>query len=126
VFYNAHAVDTRVPSLVGSARLTNLISQADGGSLSLLYVVPPVLLIAAGFAVSRVVGATEPTDGAKAGAFVLAGYLPLAVIGAFLFRYTVGDGTIAPDLITAVLLAGMVYPAVFGAVGGAGATLLRD
>jgi hypothetical protein len=126
VFYNGHFVDTQVPSLVGGSQLTNLISQADDGSLTLLFVVPPVLLTVAGLAVSRVAGATEPVDGAKAGAFVLAGYLPLAVLGAFLFRYSVGDGTVAPDLVTAALLAGAVYPAVFGAVGGAGATLLSD
>ena len=126
VFYNGHFVDTQVPSLVGGSQLTNLISQADGGSLTLLFVVPPVLLTLAGLAASRVAGATEPVDGATAGAFVLVGYLPLAVIGAFLFRYSVGDGTVAPDLVTAALLAGAVYPAVFGAVGGAGATLLSD
>jgi hypothetical protein len=126
VFYNGHFVDTRVPSLVGGSQLTNLISQADGGSLSLLYVVPPVLLVVAGLVAGRVAGATEPVDGAKAGAFVLVGYLPLAVLGAFLFRYSVGDGAVAPDLVTAVLLAGAVYPALFGAVGGAAATLLSD
>ena len=126
VFYNGHFVDTQIPSLVGGSQLTNLISQADGGSLTLLFVVPPVLLTLAGLAAGRVAGATEPADGAKAGASVLVGYLPLAVIGAFLFRYSVGDGTVAPDLVTAVLLAGAVYPAAFGAVGGAGATLLSD
>ncbi|WP_280586593.1 transporter [Halorubrum sp. Boch-26] len=126
VFYNGHFVDTRLPSLVGGSQLTNLISQADGGSLSLLFVVPPVLLTVAGLAASRLAGTTEPVDGATAGAFVLVGYLPLAAIGAFLFRSPVGDGAIAPDLIAAVLLAGAVYPAVFGAIGGAGATLLSD
>ncbi|TKX80279.1 transporter [Halorubrum sp. SD626R] len=126
VFYNGHFVDTQVPSLVGGSQLTNLISQADGGSLTLLFVVPPVLLTLAGLAAGRIAGATEPVDGAKAGASVLVGYLPLAVIGAFLFRYSVGDGAVAPDLVTAVLLAGAVYPAAFGAVGGAGATLLSD
>ena len=126
VFYNGHFVDTQIPSLVGGSQSTNLISQADGGSLTLLFVVPPVLLVLAGLVASRVAGATEPADGAKAGAFVLVGYLPLTVIGAFLFRYSVGDGTVAPDLVTAALLAGAVYPAAFGAVGGAGATLLSD
>ncbi|MFC6772375.1 transporter, partial [Halorubrum pallidum] len=38
--------------------------------------------------------------------------------GAFLFRFTVGDGAVAPTLVTAVLLAGAVYPAVFGSIGG--------
>lgn len=127
LFYNGHFVDTQVPSLIGGARSLNLIAEADGGSLTLLYVVPPVLLIVAGIAVARIAGATAPVDGATAGASVLAGYLPLAVLGAFLFRYSVGDGAaVAPDVVTAVLLAGAVYPAVFGGIGGATATLLRN
>ncbi|MGQ3328222.1 transporter [Halorubrum sp. FL23] len=126
MFYNAHFVDISVPSLIGGAQSANLISQAEGGSLALLFVVPPLLLVVAGVVAGRAAGASDPADGAKAGAFVLAGYLPLAVIGAFLFRYAVGDGTVAPDLVTAVLLAGAVYPAVFGAIGGAAASLLSD
>lgn len=126
VFYNGHFVDTQVPALVGGARSLNLIAEAEGGSLTMLYVVPPLLLIAAGLAAGRLAGATEPTDGALTGALVLAGYLPLALIGAFAFRYSVGDGTVAPDTVTAVLLAGVVYPAVFGAIGGAVSTLLSE
>lgn len=126
VFYNSHFVDTQIPALIGGAQSTNLISQADGGSLSFLYVVPPLLLIVAGLVAGRTANATEPGDGARAGAFVLAGYLPLAVIGAFLFRYSAGDGTVAPDIVTAVLLAGAVYPALFGAIGGAASSLLSD
>ena len=126
LFYNAHFVDTEIPSLVSGARSLNLIAEADGGSLTLLYVVPPLLLIAAGLVAGRLAGASEPADGARAGAFVLAGYLPLAAIGAFLFRYSVGDGSVAPDVVTAVLLAGVVYPAAFGALGGAASAFLTD
>lgn len=124
LFYNGHFVDTRVPSLIGGAQMTNFISQADGGTLSMLFAVPPVLLILAGVVAGRVAGATELAGGAKFGALVVVGYLPLAILGAFLFRFSVGDGTVAPDLVTAVLLAGAVYPAAFGAIGGAGATLV--
>lgn len=126
MFYNAHFVDVDVPSLIGGAQSTNLITQAEGGSLAFLFVVPPILLLLAGAVAGRTANADNPVEGAQAGAFVLAGYLPLAVIGAFLFRYAVGDGTVAPDLVTAVLLAGAVYPAVFGAIGGAASSLLSD
>lgn len=119
VFYNAHFVATEVPSLAGGARVENFIASADDGSLTFLYAVPVVLLLAAGFAASSLADAETPVDGASVGALVVAGYLPLAVVGAFAFRYAVGEGTIAPDPVTAVLLAGVVYPAVFGAVGGA-------
>ena len=126
LFYNAHFVDTEIPSLVGSGRSLNLIAEADGGSLALLYVVPPLVLLVAGLAAGRLAGATKPVDGAKSGVLVLAGYLPLAVIGAFLFRYSVGDGSVAPDLITAVLLAGVVYPVVFAGAGGALSGLIAN
>ncbi len=124
LFYNAHFVATEIPSLVGGGRSLNFIAEADGGALALLYIVPPLFLLAAGLAVGWLAGATTPVDGVKSGSFVLAGYLPLAVIGAFVFRYAVGDGSVAPDLISAVLLAGIVYPAVFGGAGGAVAGLL--
>ena len=124
LFYNAHFVATEIPSLVGTGRSVNFIAEADGGSLALLYVVPPLFLLVAGVAVGRLASASTPLDGAMSGSFVLAGYLPLAVGGAFVFRYAVGDGSVAPDRITVVLLAGLVYPVVFGGAGGALAGLL--
>lgn len=125
-FYNSHFVDTQVPALIGGAQSISLISQAEGGSLTFLYVIPPVLLLLAGLVAARSANATEPADGARAGALVLAGYLPLVILGALLFRYAAGDGAVAPDIITAVLLAGAVYPAVFGGIGGAVASVLGD
>lgn len=119
VFYNAHFVDLSVPSLIGGAQSVNIVSQAEGGLLGVLFVVPPVLLAIAGAAAGRTAGAATPAGGARSGALVAAGYLPLTVVGALLFRYPVGDGSVAPDLVTAVLLAGVVYPVAFGAVGGA-------
>ena len=125
LFYNAHFVDVSVPSLIGAARSVNFVSQADGGTF--LFVVPPVLLVLAGLAAGRVAGASTPVDGARAGALLTVGYLPLAVIGGFLFRVSVGDGaSVAPDLITVVLLAGLVYPVAFGAIGGAVSSVLSD
>ena len=121
VFYNAHFVDVEVPALIGAARSVNFIAESDGG-FTYLYLVPPLLLLVSGVAIARAAGAATPVDGARSGALTVAGYLPLAVIGAFLFRYAVGDGgSVAPTLVTAVLLAGLVYPALFGAVGGAAA-----
>lgn len=47
-----------------------------------------------------------------------AGLGAVAGAGAYLLGYAVGDGSIAPDAVTAVLLAGAVYPVVFGGIGG--------
>ncbi len=123
VFYNAHFVATEIPGF-GGTRSENFIAAGDDGTLTALYLVPIVLLLVAGLVAGRVAGADDPTDGAQAGALVVVGYLPLAIVGAVVFGYSVGDGTVAPDLVTAVLLAGAVYPAALGAVGGVASTFL--
>ncbi|QWC18105.1 transporter [Halorubrum sp. 2020YC2] len=123
LFYNAHFVETASPGLLGGTESRNLLMQADGGSF--LFVVPPLLLLVAGVVAGRVAGARTPAEGARSGALVAAGYLPLAVVGTFLFRYAVtGGGSVAPDMVTAALLAGAVYPAAFGAIGGTASSLL--
>lgn len=108
-------VATVVPGFAGT-RTENFVA-SEGGSLALLYLLPPLALLA---------GADAPTPGAGSGALVAVGYLPLALLGAVLFRFSVGDGAVAPDPVTAVLLAGLVYPLVFGGVGGAVAGAIAD
>ena len=120
LFYNAHVVSTRVPTMGGGARMVNFVSQSEEGALVLLYALAPVLLVLAGVAAARYGSADRPGTAAAAGATVVVGYLPLAIVGALLVGHTFGgDVRIAPDLITAVAVAGIVYPAFFGAVGGA-------
>lgn len=116
-FYNAHFVDVVYRGFTGRFLPANYIGGEDGLT-PLLYVVPPLLLVAAGLAVGRYRGVTELNDGALAGVLVLPGYLVLAVVGAFLFEVSAAGTTGRPDLLPAVFLAGLVYPAVFGAVGG--------
>ncbi|PSP48942.1 hypothetical protein BRC75_05175 [Halobacteriales archaeon QH_7_69_31] len=98
VFYNAHFVDVRYTVL--------------------LFLLPPLLLFAAGLAVGRYRGSADTAEGAVTGALVLPGYLVLSVAGVFLFKVTVGNASGRPDLLAAIVLAGFLYPAVFGAVGG--------
>lgn len=120
LFFNAHVVATRVPALGGGDRMVNFISTSDDGALMALYVLVPALLVLAGAAVARYGHADRPANGAAAGVTVVVGYLPLAVVGAFAVGHTFGEGiSVSPDPVTAVALAGLVYPAFFGAVGGA-------
>lgn len=118
LFYNAHFVDVRMPGLVGE-RTVNFIANGEGSSLAVLYVVPPLLLLGAGLLVAWYAAAASPLEGAVAGALVAAGYLPAVIGGRMAVTYTVGDGAVAPEAATAVLLAGLAYPLVFGALGGA-------
>jgi len=114
LFYNAHFVETSIPAFAGT-RTINLLSEGSAA----FYLLPPLALVAAGFAVAFLADAGEPATGGAAGALVTLGYLPFAAGGVAAFSYAVGDGAIAPDAIAAIGVAGVVYPAVFGAIGGA-------
>jgi hypothetical protein len=117
VFYNAHFVDTAAGGGAGSA------IGGDGGFTALLYVVPPLVLLAAGLAVGRAAGNGDAATGALSGASALLGYLPLSVLGVFLFEATVAGTTVGPSLAPATVLGGVLYPAVFGAAGAGLAAL---
>jgi hypothetical protein len=52
------------------------------------------------------------------GAAIVAGYLPLAFLGALLFEISQAGTSFSPDIFAAVLLAGIVFPAFLGAIGG--------
>lgn len=116
VFYNSHFVETVVDG-APVAVAGNAIG-GDQGFTPLLFVVPPALLLAAGLAVARFQGVETSRDGILAGVAVVPAYLVLSVVGAFLFTISAGPATGRPDLLLAVLLAGVVYPALFGGIGG--------
>lgn len=122
LFYNAHLVDT----VIGSDQTSNIIASTDGATFTLLYAVPIVLLFAGGAALAVFSNPSSPLDGTITGMQTVLGYFPLAVIGVFVFAYSVADTTVQPDLITAVLLAGIVYPLLFGGLGGTVATVLQS
>lgn len=119
LFLNAHVVATRVPSL-GGGDLVNFIDASDDGTLVLLYVLVPAVIVLVGAAIARYGRTDRVGTAAASGATVVAGYLPAAVLFTLAVPHTVGGGArIAPDLVTAVAVAGVLYPAFFGAVGGA-------
>jgi len=120
LFYNAHWVRTQT----GGSETVNYIAEADGGEL--LYAVPIVLLLLAGLLAVFLVGVDTLQDGAITGGSVTLGYLPLAIVGAFFFTYEIGDNVIKPELLTAVVLAGVFYPLVVGAVGGVAGVFLSE
>jgi hypothetical protein len=119
LFYNSHFVRTKLASGTDSI---NFLAEIDGGEL--LYLLPVLLLVLAGLVVVLLSELSDALEGAVAGSLVTVGYFPLALIGAFVFRYDVGDSAIQPELVTAIGLAGLLYPLVLGAIGGAlGATV---
>lgn len=117
LFYNAQLVPTTLPivdpeigrTLVGR----NLLFAAGGPALAVTVLVPAALL-AAGAAV-----AATSDGGGSAGAAIAVGYLPALVVGAFLLTAPAPDWNAAagPSGIR-TLVAGLVFPIVFGGVGG--------
>ncbi len=123
LFYNAHFIPTSVPTadaINGMSRLTNRsLLLAIDGSLLLLYLVPFILVLAAGYLTVR----TGPTYGVRGetygGASVALGYLPPLIIGAFLLRADVPNApTVAsPDGLQTIFI-GLIYTLLVGAIGG--------
>ncbi|ELZ96782.1 transport system permease [Haloferax mucosum ATCC BAA-1512] len=124
VFMNAHGVTTTFPGLFGTTSSANLIENAQAFS-PVLYVVPVVALLAAGAVAAVASGASSAKSGAMAGGATVLGYLPVALVGIALFAITIGDATARPDPVTSALLAGLVYPAVLGVIGGVATATLR-
>lgn len=138
VWYSAHNVEV-VGRASGAGRTisesANLL--ADDGWIPVdvgtavptvvYYVVPVVALVLAGFATVRVVDARLDSAEAAgvAGATVALGAVVAAVLGRFLFEIALSafgaQASAAPSLLTAVLLAGLLYPAIFGGLGGVAA-----
>lgn len=137
VFYGAHNVDIRATGTGGGrsgsatvtifGRASEVTNLTDTVPVVLYLLVPVVAVAAAGGLLVRSVD-TRSHDTARTaavGTLVTAGYLPLAVLGRFLFEYAatgrfLGQDvsvTVAPELATSVLLVGLVYPIVFGAIG---------
>lgn len=124
VFYNAHLVQTVLADVPVLGASSDTFIGGDPGFTPWLYVVPVGLLLAAGLAAGRLHGASDTGEGIVAGLTVVPAYLLLTIAGVILFSIDLAGGTVSPDLVSAVLLAGVVYPAVCGAVGGALAGVL--
>ncbi len=83
-------------------------------------------LVATGFLLVRLAGAPSGREALLHGATLVVGYLPLTLVGIFLSRSSQSSSalgtttsiTVGPDLLVAVLLAGLLFPVVLGALGG--------
>lgn len=130
LFYNAHFVPVSLPHPSGDVVEANLLLRAGGLDVALV-VVPPVVLVAAGALATRRaegttdlrfdLGATAESRYAANGALLaMLGYLPLVLAGwvATGARVPLRDVAVAPNPVLGWLVAGLLYPVVFGGVGG--------
>jgi hypothetical protein len=128
LFFSAQFVDIEVDEGGADSLETgslDLLAELDAeGALPLSPViwrlVPVVLLIAVGFAFSKL---TLPADasirqGGTHGATLAVGYAVAALVGTVLLDASVGGATLSPAVGQAVVVAGMGYPLMCGTLGG--------
>lgn len=118
-FYNAHGALVHVTDPVSGK--VNLLVAHD-------FVLPPLnffafalipagLLFVFGGLIALVKSAEGFAGGAVSGASVLMGYLPLVLAGALFFGRN-GEVAAHIQVLPAILLAGIVFPLLFGGLGG--------
>ena len=132
-FYNSHFIDVIVSGLPGGLRESrqqvNLLTDSGGIFLLLLFITPSILIISGILATRR---ASKPVElrfdvfGTGKGRFfvnggltIFFGYFPLAVLGGIVTSASL-DGRVVlhTDLLKSFVVAGMIYPLVFGGIGG--------
>jgi hypothetical protein len=133
LYYNAQfvAVESSVDGGgVGfGAQMSEVNYLTDGGAsqtfdapVILYHLIPVLVLFVGGYAIARSADARELQEGAIAGATVALGAVVLALVGTFVFSFNSGGVTTSPVLVEGVLLAGIVFPGLLGAAGGAVST----
>lgn len=125
LFSNAHFVPLKLETSfrVTTQSIPNILLEAPQSSLLILFLIPPIALLLTGWLSGRIArqsfGGLLPA-GATQGMMVVIGYLPLTVAGIFLFSVSIpmeGLG-LGPDLLRGVLVMGIIYPLIFGGIGG--------
>lgn len=85
-------------------------------------IIPLFMMVAGGYAIVYLAGATSEAEGVLYGGLSIAGYLPLTALALVLSRNSTESQqsaeSVAVDPIAGVLVAGLALPAFFGALGG--------
>ena len=128
LYYNGHFAELETEQ-GGETESFDIYSEADSEEMelpSIAFRLPPIIvLIGGGYVLAsrtqRRVG--ERPDPIVAGASIVVGYGLVAVLGIVLFSYSVtgafgSEAQIAPAAGDAILLPGLIYPLLFGAIGG--------
>ncbi len=127
-YYNAHLVDIEVTGAVGSiggSNTVNFIAQSGATNATALYVVPPLVLVGAGVLVARQWAIDDIGAAVLTGAPVAIGYGTVMTLGAIVAetsseRTVFGveaSGSMGPELLPAIVIAGFLYPLVFATAG---------
>ncbi|WP_117369830.1 hypothetical protein [Natrarchaeobaculum sulfurireducens] len=136
-FYNAHLVEIEATGDIaglGGTTTVDLIAQSDTTRVTLLYAVPPVVLLGAGLLLASHFGARDIGEGVIVGAPVTLGYLLVLAVGAVVsetsteseFLGIEASGSMAPEVLPAILLGGLLFPLVFATTGAILAAVVQS
>ncbi len=122
VFYNTHFVDIEADVFFFSISLDVLSEASDELTIPtpIWRLIPVGVLTGMGylFASQSLSAGRREAAYAKRGATIVVGYAPLVVAGTFLFTESAEGASLGPGLIESLLIAGLFYPLLFGALGG--------
>ncbi|WP_254861857.1 hypothetical protein [Halovivax gelatinilyticus] len=123
LFYASHYVDMEMDTPLGSETGSVFSDTSTQLPEFLFYAVPAVVLIGVGYwLASNFTDLSETNESVMAGASVVVGYLPLVVVGTFVFEHSESaEGmsvSFGPDLTQSLMFAGVAFPLIFGAIGG--------
>ncbi len=135
-FYNGHLVDVEATGSIGDfggTETIDFIAQSTAASAGALYFVPPLVLLGVGGLLAVRLDAGDVGEAVLAGAPVAIGYVVVMAAGVLVTEASTEatflgvdvSGSIAPALLPAILLAGLVYPIVFATFGAILVVLIR-
>lgn len=126
IFYSSHLVGVHgtIDERAIFHPTLNLVLDAELGAATILFLgIPILLLVIAGSLITGFFTEPQsPNAAAIDGASLVFAYLPLSLLGALVFSAQTdlgfAQGMIGPDPGWAVLIMGLIYPALFGSIGG--------
>lgn len=127
LYYNAQFTDIEISGGPSNLQTVNYVTGHNTTAVeapSIVYRLIPVLVpIVCGFLLARSVGTRTTRDGARAGASLVVGTVPLALLGTSVFTIE-GDVVASLPLVDSLLLVGILFPLIFGVIGGVLSTQL--
>lgn len=124
VFFEAHTVGTEITIGTAGTSRSSVTHVTHGVLYEPWFAIVPILALGAvGYLLGDLAYSWDVTSGFQAGASLVLGYfLGVGVAVFVLTTRGVTDGvtvTMGPEPLTGLLVAGLVYPVVFGGIGGA-------
>ncbi|WP_252697935.1 transporter permease [Natronosalvus vescus] len=126
LYFGGQFVDIEMSWALGTESM-NLLDETSADltiPTVVYYLVPVLVLIAAGYklASQTLAEGSTPEEGAKIGATIAAGYMVAVVFATQIFTWSIQDGSTTGSVnvafTEAILISGLMYPLLFGAIGG--------